>query len=175
MFKVLRRNAPQWMGEEYSEMLPPQKVCLAIVDSNTLNHQYCTVSRSRRMVEARRGAIDQKANEFELDAKFRARHEYTSQQDLCRQIGGDACKSNVQKGTNSWYPSKKVARIWVQIPIQIRTWTSELVVDWNNPRWIQGSSNPNLYRTTGACIRTRKFSMEALLNNSWFVVVQRNS
>ena len=66
------------MGKEYSEMLPPQNVLLAIVDSNTLNHQYCTVSRSRRKVEARRGAIDQKANEFELDAKFRARHEYTS-------------------------------------------------------------------------------------------------
>ena len=97
MFKVLGRCAPQWMGEEYSEMSPPQKVSLAIVDSNTLNHQYCTVSRSRRMVEARRGAIDQKANEFELDAKFRARHEYISQQDLCRRIGGDACKSNVQK------------------------------------------------------------------------------
>jgi len=64
------------MGEEYSEMSPPQKVSLAIVDSNTLNHQYCTVSRSRRMVEARRGAIDQKANEFELDAKFRARHNH---------------------------------------------------------------------------------------------------
>ena len=99
------------MGEEYSEMSPPQKVSLAIVDSKTLNYQYCTVSRSRRMVEARRGAIDQKANEFELDAKFRAHHEYTSQQDLCRRIGGNACKSNVQKGTNSWYPLKKVARI----------------------------------------------------------------
>ena len=107
------------MGEEYSEMSPPQKVSLAIVDSNTLNHQYCTVSRSRRKVEARRGAIDQKANEFELDAKFRAHHEYTSQQDLCRRIGGNACKSNVQKGTNSWYPLKRETRISSFLDIEI--------------------------------------------------------
>ena len=75
------------------DVASPKSIVSEIFDSNTLNHQYC---RSLRTREARRGVIDKNPNEFELDANFWAHQDYTRYQDLCRRIGGDACKSKVQ-------------------------------------------------------------------------------